>query len=97
MPSVTRIGDQDAIHCSTPLRAQGSPNVFCNGRAISRESDLNTIHQKPGGKNCVPHAEKLLKGSGTVWVNGLGCGRIGDGINNCTVVAQGSPNVFAGG
>ena len=28
MPSVTRIGDKDVTHCSTPARAEGSPNVF---------------------------------------------------------------------
>jgi len=32
-----------------------------------------------------------------VFVNTLGCGRVGDGISGCTSVAAGSGNVFAGG
>jgi hypothetical protein len=32
-----------------------------------------------------------------VFINNLGCGRIGDAISGCTAVAAGSPNVFAGG
>ena len=48
MPAVTRVGDADAAHCSGMSRAQGSPNVFCNGRPISRQGDKNTTHLKPG-------------------------------------------------
>ena len=33
----------------------------------------------------------------TVFVNSLGCGRVGDAVTACTSVAAGSPNVFAGG
>ena len=58
MPAVTRIGDADVAHCSGMTRAEGSSNVF---------------------------------------VNGKGCGRIGDAITGCTSVASGSSNVFAGG
>ena len=35
MPAVTRVGDADAAHCSGMSRAQGSPNVFCNGIPVS--------------------------------------------------------------
>jgi len=31
-----------------------------------------------------------------VFINGKGCGRIGDALSGCTSVAEGSPNVFAG-
>ena len=58
MPAVTRKGDADVTHCSTPFRLGCSEDVF---------------------------------------VNNVGCGRIGDGITACTSVAQGSPDVFAGG
>ena len=27
MPAATRISDADVTHCTTPFRAQGSPNV----------------------------------------------------------------------
>jgi uncharacterized Zn-binding protein involved in type VI secretion len=96
MPAVTRIGDADVVHCSTPNRAQGSPNVLCNNIPVSRQGDNNTTHLLPGVP-CPSHAAPIAVGSSTVFINGRGCGRIGDGISGCTSVAQGSPNVFAGG
>jgi uncharacterized Zn-binding protein involved in type VI secretion len=96
MPAVTRIGDGDISHCSGMVRAEGSGNVFANGRPISRETDVNTVHKLPGAP-CPPHAAPITSGSSTVFVNGLGCGRIGDGITGCTKVSGGSENVFAGG
>ena len=47
MPAVTRVGDADVAHCSGMSRAQGSGNVFANGRPISRQGDKNTVHLKP--------------------------------------------------
>lgn len=96
MPSVTRIGDADVAHCSGMVRAAGSGNVFANGIAVSRQGDNNTTHLLPGSP-CPSHSAPIASGSSTVKVNGLGCGRVGDGISGCTSVAAGSPNVFAGG
>ena len=99
MPAVTRIGDADVPHCSGMTRAQGSPNVFCNkdgdgnGIPISRQGDNNTGHLLPGGSTCPGHAAPIATGSTTVFVNGKGCGRVGDAT--CTAVAEGSENVFA--
>jgi len=95
MPAVTRKGDADVPHCSTPYRDQHSPNVFCNGIAVSRQGDNNTTHLLPAPP-CPSHAQPIAVGSTTVFVNGKGCGRIGDAITACTSVAEGSPNVFAG-
>ena len=94
MPAVTRIGDADVSHCSGMTRAEGSPNVFCNSIPISRQGDNNTGHLLPGVP-CPGHSAPITTGSTTVFVNGVGCGRIGDAT--CTSVAEGSPNVFAGG
>ena len=94
MPAVTRVGDADVSHCSGMVRAEGSGNVFCNGIPISRQGDNNTGHLLPGVP-CPSHAAPISVGSTTVFVNGVGCGRIGDAT--CTSVAEGSPNVFAGG
>ena len=94
MPAIARIGDDDITHCSPMVRAEGSPNVYCNGIPISRVGDLNTVHLFPVGKHCPPHAEPISAGSSTVFVNGIPCGRIGD--PTCTAVASGSHNVFAG-
>jgi len=96
MPAATRIGDADVSHCSGMVRAQGSPNVFVNTRAWSRQGDNNTVHLRPGSP-CPPHAAPIAVGSTTVFVNGKGAGRIGDAIAGCTSVAAGSSNVFAGG
>lgn len=95
MPAVTRIGDADVKHCSGMVRAVGSPNVFANKIPISRQGDVNTGHKKPGVP-CPGHSAPIASGSGTVFINGMGCGRVGDGISGCTSVAAGSPNVFAG-
>ena len=95
MPAVTRVGDADVAHCSGMSRAQGSSNVFANGRPISRQGDKNSIHLKPGSP-CPPHSASISSGSSTVKVNGKGCGRVGDGLGGCTSVAAGSSNVFAG-
>lgn len=96
MPAVTRKGDADVTHCSTPYRAEHSPDVYCNGIPVSRQGDNNTPHLLPGAP-CPTHAAPIAIGSRSVFVNGVGCGRIGDVISSCTSVAEGSPNVFAGG
>lgn len=95
MPAVTRIGDDDVPHCSGMTRAVGSPDVFCNGIAVSRQGDNNTGHLLPGAP-CPSHEAPIEVGSTTVFINTKGCGRIGDAVAGCTSVAAGSPNVFAG-
>jgi uncharacterized Zn-binding protein involved in type VI secretion len=95
MPAVTRIGDADVAHCSGMVRAVGSGNVFVNNKPVSRQSDVNTSHLLPGSP-CPSHSAPIASGSSTVFVNNLGCGRIGDALSGCTSVAAGSPNVFAG-
>ena len=98
MPAATRIGDADVAHCSGMTRAQGSPTVFVNGIAWSRQGDVNTTHLLPPNiPPCPSHAAGIASGSSTVKVNTKGAGRVGDGISGCTSVAAGSSNVFAGG
>ena len=98
MPAATRIGDADVAHCSGMTRAQGSPDVFVNGIAWSRQGDVNTTHLLPPNiPPCPSHAAGIASGSSTVNVNTKGAGRVGDGISGCTSVAAGSSNVFAGG
>ena len=98
MPAATRIGDADVTHCSGMTRAQGSPDVFVNSIAWSRQGDVNTTHLLPPNiPPCPSHAAGIASGSSTVKVNTKGAGRIGDGISGCTSVAAGSSNVFAGG
>lgn len=96
MPAATRIGDADVAHCSGMTRAQGSPNVYVNNIAWSRQGDNNTVHLLPGVP-CPSHAAGIAIGSKTVFVNKRGAGRVFDAISGCTSVAAGSENVFAGG
>ena len=96
MPAVTRIGDDDVPHCGAMVRDECSGNVFCNGIGISRQGDNNTSHLLPGVPICPSHAVPITTGSGIVFVNSVGCGRIGDAVTSCTEVAEGSGNVFAG-
>lgn len=96
MPAICRIGDADVDDCSGMTRAVGSPNVFCNSIPISRQTDINTSHEKISYPYCYTHTAPITIGSTTVFINGLGCGRIGDALTDCTAVATGSPNVFSG-
>lgn len=96
MPAVTRFGDADVAHCSGMTREGKSSDVFINGIGVSRQGDVNTSHLLPGAP-CPSHSAAITTGSTTVFANGKGVGRIGDGISGCTSVAAGSPNVFAGG
>lgn len=87
--------DLDVTHCSTPKRLDKSDNVLVNGIGISRQGDVNTPHLLPGAP-CPTHQAPIATGSTTVFINGKGCGRIGDAVSGCTQVATGSNNVFAG-
>lgn len=75
--------------------SQASTNVFCNGIGVHRQGDSWNPHTCPS----IPetHGGNLAAGSSTVYVNGKQCGRIGDPVSCGSTVAQGSPNVFAGG
>ena len=95
MPAITRKGDKDVTHCSTPVREEHSPDVFCNNIPISRQGDKNDSHLLPGVP-CPSHQAPITTGSTTVFINNKGCGRIGDAVTNCTSVAEGSENCFAG-
>jgi len=99
MPAVCRGDgvDFDIPHCSTMERAGLSPDVKVNSIGISRQGDFNTPHLKPLGPICFFHVAPITTGSKTVKVNSRGCGRILDPLTDCTFVASGSENVFAGG
>ena len=92
----TRLGDKDIVHdCNQQYRAQGSKDVFVNGKPWSRQGDINTAHQYT--PTCIPtHVAPIATGSKTVFVNGKGAGRVGDKVASCTSVATGSKDVFAG-
>lgn len=94
MPAVTRFTDADVPHCSGMTRLNRSPDVFINNLGVSRKTDVNTGHLLPDEIPCPNHQAPIAVGSTVTFANGLGVGRIGDGISGCTRVAQGSPDTF---
>lgn len=91
MPAVARLTDVCTGHgsCAPRPSVTGSNDVFVNGLAAHRLSDGWAMH-------CT-HTSVLAGGSQTVYANGLELGRIGDPVACGSLVATGSPNVFAGG
>ena len=98
MPAICRgdLKDLDVTHCSRPKRRDRSDDVLVNGIGISRQTDVNHPHLIPEADTCSTHEAPITTGSTEVFVNGLGCGRIGDAVTNCTKVATGSADTFAG-
>lgn len=98
MPAVARIGDPFATGhpCdASSTIAEGSPDVFANGIAVSRVGDRSAVHDILSGAVCVPHAAPIASGSGTVFVNGIALARVGDAIDAGSITG-GSGDVFAG-
>ena len=95
MPPVVRLGDVCTGHAPYPPRpnAEGSPDVFANGIPVHRVGDFWPPHCDP--LSC--HPGSAASGSGSVFANGIPVCRIGDAVNCGSMMAQGSPDVFAGG
>lgn len=95
MPAVAFLGCICSGHgCFPPRRCvSASSDVFVEGRAVHRQTDKWDFHRC---KKKV-HSSILAGGSGTVFVNGLGIGRIGDGVACGSRVMTGVGTVFAGG
>jgi uncharacterized Zn-binding protein involved in type VI secretion len=107
MPAVARAASTDSVTsltgagtgCNSPLTTttgiDGSPNVFVNTKAVVRETDIVGDHVKSG---CILKDTSMLTTfSSTVFVNGLGIGRLGDKYTDDNIITSGSSNVFAGG
>ena len=97
MPAAARQGDSNVPHCSGHNMAQGSPNVFINGKSACRVGDSTEAHLRPAGRRCVVHTATVSRGSSSVFINGKPAARQGDPIAGCTSIARGSPNVNIGG
>lgn len=96
MPALTYKGSISTGHGAFPPRVndEGSPNVYVNGIAVHRTGDHWVTHCNPT-PTC--HDGTLSGGSSTVFINGQAAGRIGDATSDGDYVAEGSPDVFAGG
>jgi hypothetical protein len=99
---IARKGDREAVHCTAPRRDGHFRSVFANNKPVSGQGHKNTVHLFPipcpkgkAGPCCAPHRVGLRATQWAVFAEGVPVGRVGD--PTCTVVTQGSPNVFVGG
>ena len=101
MPAACRIGHADVPHCSGMTRDEGTETVLVNNIPWSCKNHKNTPHLKPcpPPPPCCIHTQVISLGSTTVFVETRGAGRVYQDVGggDCTSVAEGSPNVFAGG
>ena len=91
-----RVGDKCIVHCSLPVVGSGSPNVLVNTIPAARVGDAIVPHLRPSGDKCVPHSTVIGSGSATVFINSIPAAHLGSALVACTVIAEGSPNVFYG-
>lgn len=94
MPGIVRLGDIGGVHSCWADRPNdsASPNVFCDGIAVHRQSDHWEYHTCGDDT----HDGHLQTGSSTVFVNGLQIARIGDPISCGGFTTHGSSTAFSG-
>lgn len=103
MPAISRQGDRvfspdgSGRKCRFPIRTSvgevNGSSVFANGILIVVAGNQVAPHPKSG---CSPDTSTLSSFSSSVFIGGLGVGRIGDNYGDNKII-QGSTNVFAGG
>jgi uncharacterized Zn-binding protein involved in type VI secretion len=101
MPAVVRIGDplSTGHACDTSTNLAGSNQdgtVHANDIDIAVVGAPTQVHRVPPTKTCPPHVAYLNSGSGSVFINGISVGRVGDSAD-AGAMTGGSGNVFAGG
>tara|TARA_R100000005_G_C4970695_1_gene183811 strand:- start:648 stop:950 length:303 start_codon:yes stop_codon:yes gene_type:complete len=100
MPAVSRVGDSLStghICASTTTIASSNTDgtVKANGINIIVVGAPTVAHPNPPSPPCPNHVANLNAGSGTVRVNSIAVGRIGDSAD-LGAMTSGSGNVFAG-
>lgn len=100
MPAVVRIGDSlstgHVCTGSTTLGGANQSSVYANGILVAVVGAPTVSHPAPPQPPCAPHVAFLNAGSGSVFVEGIPVGRVGDSAD-AGAMTSGSPNVFAGG
>lgn len=94
MGSITTVGSLCTGHgCHPPRKAiEGSSDVMVNGKGVHCVGHRWATHTCDKDT----HDGVLAKGSSSVFINGKPAGKIGDPISCGSVVAEASPDVFAG-
>lgn len=100
MPAVSRVGDSLSTgHGCTGSTTIASSNtdgtVKANGINIIVVGAPTVSHPFPPDPPCAPHVANLNAGSGTVSINGIAVGRVGDSADAGAMTA-GSGNVNVG-
>jgi uncharacterized Zn-binding protein involved in type VI secretion len=100
MPAVSRIGDSlstghGCVGSTTIDASNTNGKVKVNGIAAIVVGAPTVAHPFPPEPPCAPHVAALNAGSGTVKINGIAVGRIGDSAD-AGAMTSGSSNVFAG-
>ena len=98
MPAVSRVGDSLSTgHICTSTTTIASSNtdgtVKANGINIIVVGAPTVAHPNPPSPPCPNHVANLNAGSGTVRVNSIAVGRIGDSAD-LGAMTSGSGNVF---
>jgi len=100
MPAVSRVGDALSTgHGCTGSTTIASSNtdgtVKANGINIIVVGASTVSHAFPPDPPCAPHVANLNAGSGTVSINGIAVGRVGDSAD-AGAMTSGSGNVNVG-
>ena len=100
MPAVSRVGDSLSTgHACVGTTTIASPNtdgtVHAEGLYVIVIGAPTVAHPNPPTPPCPNHVANLNAGSGTVRVNSIAVGRIGDSAD-LGAMTSGSGNVFAG-
>ena len=100
MPAVSRVGDSlstghACVGTTTIASSNTDGTVKANGINIIVIGAPTVSHPAPPNPPCPNHVRFLNAGSGTVRVNSIAVGRIGDSAD-AGAMTSGSGNVFAG-
>ena len=100
MPAVCTVGDTlstgHGCSGSTTIASSNTDNtVRVNGKSAIVVGAPTVAHPFPPDPPCAPHVANLNAGSGTVRINGIAVGRIGDSAD-AGAMTSGSGNVNAG-
>ena len=101
MPAASRVTDDltTGHSCISITQIESSntdSSVHANGLDIIVIGAPTVSHIAPPTPLCPPHVRVLNTGSGSVFINGIGVGRVDDSADS-GVMIEGSPNVNVGG
>lgn len=97
MPAAARLGDMHTCplvnpgpvpHVGGPVSGPCAPTVLVGNQPAAKMGDLLV---------CVGPPDIIVKGSSSVFINGMPAARMGDNTSHGGVIVQGFPTVIIGG